>query len=106
MTPATMTAPDRSLAQRLDALERANATRTARAKLKRDLKAQRVSLADTVLSPPPLIAGAHIFDLLLAVPKLGRVKANRILTQCRIAPSKTIGGLSQRQREDLVRWLA
>jgi hypothetical protein len=30
------------------------------------------------------------------------VKVNKILTQCRISPSKTIGGLSQRQRAELV----
>jgi hypothetical protein len=30
------------------------------------------------------------------------VKANKILQQCRISPSKTIGGLSERQRTELV----
>ena len=42
---------------------------------------------------------------LLAVPKYGRVKVNRILTHCRISPSKTIGGLSERQRNELVSYL-
>ena len=45
---------------------------------------------------------AKVFDMLLAVPKYGRVKTNRILNQCRISPSKTIGGLSERQRTELV----
>ena len=45
---------------------------------------------------------AKAFDMILAVPKYGRVKANKILTQCRISPSKTIGGLSERQRGELV----
>jgi hypothetical protein len=40
--------------------------------------------------------------MLLAVPKYGRVKTNRILNHCRISPSKTIGGLSERQRTELV----
>ena len=40
--------------------------------------------------------------MLLAVPKYGRVKVNKVLMQCRISPSKTIGGLSQRQRTELV----
>ena len=40
--------------------------------------------------------------MLLAVPKYGRVKTNRILNQCRISPAKTIGGLSERQRAELV----
>ena len=45
---------------------------------------------------------AKVFDMLLAVPKYGRVKANRVLNQCRISPAKTIGGLSERQRGELV----
>jgi hypothetical protein len=40
--------------------------------------------------------------MLLAVPKVGRVKANKVLNLCRISPSKTIGGLSERQRTELV----
>ena len=40
--------------------------------------------------------------MLLAVPKYGRVKVNKILHTCRISPSKTIGGLSERQRSELV----
>ena len=43
--------------------------------------------------------------MILAVPKYGRVKANKILNQCRISPSKTIGGLSERQRTELVQLL-
>jgi hypothetical protein len=43
--------------------------------------------------------------MLLAVPKYGHVKVNKILAQCRISPSKTIGGLSPRQRAELVSFL-
>ena len=48
--------------------------------------------------PPDYILTAKVSDMLLAVPKYGHVKVNKILAQCRISPSKTIGGLSQRQR--------
>ncbi len=54
------------------------------------------------MDPPDYVETAKVFDMLLAVPKYGRVKVNKILTQCRISPSKTIGGLSQRQRAELV----
>ena len=40
--------------------------------------------------------------VLMAVPKFGRVKAARLLNQCRISQSKTVGGLSERQRTELV----
>jgi hypothetical protein len=107
MSTAAMpsTAPERSLTQRLDALNRANLVRTRRAKLKKDLKAGRASIHDLLTSTPEFLETAKVFDLLLAVPKYGRVKVNKVLTQCRISPSKTIGGLSERQRDELVRLL-
>jgi hypothetical protein len=95
-------APERSLMQRMDALNRANEIRSARAQLKRDLKAGRSAIHELLMEPPSYVETAKVFDLLLAVPKYGRVKANKVLTQCRISPSKTIGGLSQRQRAELV----
>src|SRR5438094_6108727 len=95
--PKTSTAPERSLTQRMDALQRANEIRTRRAQLKRDLKGGRVSIQTLLLDPPDYVETAKVFDMLLAVPKYGRVKVNKILAQCRISPSKTIGGLSQRQ---------
>jgi hypothetical protein len=102
-TPAKPTAaPERSLHQRMDALQRANEIRTRRAQLKRDLKAGRQSIHTLLGAPPDYVATAKVFDMLLAVPKYGRVKANKILAQCRISPSKTIGGLSERQRAELV----
>lgn len=101
----TLAPPDRSLLQRMDALNRANDIRTRRAQLKRDLKAQRASIHGLLLEPPEYVETMKVFDALLAVPKYGRVKANKILVNCRISPSKTIGGMSQRQRAELVSML-
>ncbi|HWH43795.1 MAG TPA: integration host factor, actinobacterial type [Thermoleophilaceae bacterium] len=98
----TGAAPERSLAQRMDALRRANDIRTQRAQLKRELKAGRTKIQTLLLDPPEYLLTAKVFDFLLAVPKYGRVKANRVLNQVRISPSKTFGGLSERQRTELV----
>ena len=95
-------APERSLTQRMEALQRANDIRTRRAQLKRDLKAGRISIQALLSDPPEYLETAKVFDMLLAVPKYGRVKVNKILVQCRISSSKTIGGLSERQRTELV----
>lgn len=94
--------PERSLTQRLEALARANDIRTRRAKLKRDLKAKRAQIRAVLLAPPDYMLTAKVYDVLLAVPKYGRVKANRVLVYCRVSPSKTIGGLTERQRDELV----
>jgi hypothetical protein len=105
MTVATKTpalAPERSLDQRLEALARANDIRIRRAQLKRDLKAGAVRVEDVLAAPPDYLGTAKVFDMLLAVPKFGRVKASRFLNQCRISQSKTVSGLSERQRQELV----
>ena len=63
----------------MDALQRANEIRTRRAQLKRDLKAGRASIHDLLLEPPEYVETAKVFDMLLAVPKYGRVKVNKVL---------------------------
>ncbi len=96
------TAPERSHVQRMEALQRANDIRTQRAQLKRDLRAGKTTIYQLLSDPPEFLETAKVFDMLLAVPKYGRVKANKVLQQCRISPSKTVGGLSERQRTELV----
>lgn len=90
--------------QSLDALERANWVRSKRAEEKRRMSPSLA--ADLLLSPPDWMASMKAWDLLLAVPRVGRVKANRILRSCQVSPSKTLGGMSDRQRRELVRWLS
>jgi hypothetical protein len=99
------TPPPATLEQRRQALQLANETRVRRAQVKRDLKAGRESVALLLLDPPAYLRNAKVVDMMLAVPKYGRVKANKILRSCAISPSKTIGGLSQRQRAELVEFM-
>jgi hypothetical protein len=103
MTTSTLSqTPSRSLDQRMEALSRANHIRVRRAQLKRDLKAGRVRIGELIADPPDEVLTAKVYDMLVAVPRLGRVKATRLLTQCRISQSKTVGGLSDRQRGELL----
>lgn len=95
-------APSRSLDQRMEALTRANEIRVARAQLKRDLKERRIRIEQVIADPPDYVLTAKVYDMLVAVPRLGRVKVGRLLTQCRISQSKTVGGLSERQRTELL----
>ena len=95
-------APLRSLDQRMDALKRANDVRVRRAKLKKDLKEGKVKIEQILGNPPEYVPTAKVIDILMAVPKFGRVKATRFLNTCKISPSKTVGGLSDRQRGELI----
>ena len=91
--------------QRDEALKRANHIRTKRARLKKDLKAGVVSIYPLLEQPPDYLKTAKVAEILLWVPKYGRVKVDKALKQCRISPSKTFGGLSPRQREEIISYL-
>lgn len=104
-------APSRSLAQRREALRYANSIRTGRADLKRRIQnagkpGGRETIAHLLVNDEhpdrPLIETMKVWDLLLAAPGYGRVKTNKLLSTVRASPSKTVGGLSYRQRGELV----
>jgi hypothetical protein len=85
----------------MEALQKANAIRSERAQLKKELKSGERDIIDVLQAPPEYLKTAKVIDLLLVVPKFGRVKAARVLTRCRISQAKTVGGLSEHQRTEL-----
>jgi hypothetical protein len=91
--------------QRRRALRQANQVRSERARLKRDLATGKVGLLEILARPPACVRTARVRDLLVTVPKIGSVKAARILTRCGIADSKTLAGLTDRQRAELTNLL-
>jgi hypothetical protein len=106
--------PERARAQRMAALAKAERVRLARAQLKRDLKKRRVSILDVLADPPEWIETMPVLPLLKAVPKVGPVKAQTMLQRTGISATKTVGGissrtvvgLSERQRVELLAMLA
>ena len=99
-------ASTRSLERRMTALRQANEVRSARAKLKQELRQGKVRLEEILATRPDYLASAEVVDLLVAVPKIGPVRAARLLNTARITQSKTIGGLSHRQRACLIELLS
>ena len=97
--------PKRSADQRREALAQANQVRTKRAQLKTELKCGRVSIVELIADPPPYLASAKMMELLRALPGYGPIKATRLLERCQVSLTKTVGGLSERQRTELVRVL-
>ena len=90
----------------MSALSQANQVRGLRARLKQDLRADKVRLELVLATRADYLASAEVFDLLVAVPKIGPVKAGRLLTVAGVSPSKTIGGLSERQCARLIELLS
>jgi hypothetical protein len=98
-------APERSADQRREALALANEVRMQRAALKAQLKRGELSIVTLVKKPPQYLASARIKELLLACPGYGCVKVERLLGSCQVRPRKTIAGLNERQRRELVQAL-
>jgi hypothetical protein len=87
-------------------LRQANQVRSLRAKLKQDLREGTVRLEQILATPAGYLATAQVFDLLVAVPKIGPVKAAHLLNLAQISPSKTVVALSERQRARLIELLS
>jgi hypothetical protein len=96
-------ASTRSLESRL---RQANQVRSLRAKLKQDLREGRVRLEQILATRAGYLATAEVFDLLVAVPKIGPVKAAHLLNLAQISPSKTVVALSEGQRARLIELLS
>ena len=91
-TKTQATAPVRSLDQRMEALARANDIRVRRAQLKKDLKLGKVQIEEILDDPPEYVGTAKVFDMLMAVPKFGRVKAARFPTSAASASRRPSAG--------------
>ena len=97
-TAATMTpAP-----QHLEALARANAVRLARAALKRAVARGELAVADVVLDCPDEALTMTVFDLLASQRRWGDTRCKRLLRTIPISETKTVGTLTDRQRDALV----
>jgi hypothetical protein len=88
--------------QRRAALEKAAAARTARAEVKARLKMGSLTLAEALGSDDIHIAKMKVVALLEALPKVGKVKARRIMDEIGIADNRRIQGLGAQQRSALL----
>lgn len=84
--------------QRLRALERANEIRLARAELKRRIADGELSAAEVILSPPCAALSWSIGDLLMSQRRWGSTRCRKFLLRSQITENKTIGALTERQR--------
>jgi hypothetical protein len=95
-TSATAPAP-----QHMQALAQANRVRLARAELKRQVAEGEATVAEIVLACPWEAESMAIADLLLSQHRWGRERCRRFLGSIRISETKTIGSMTERQRNEL-----
>ena len=90
--------------QRAAALEKAAAARRARAELKDRLKRGGTNLKQVLKDAETneVFGKMKVSALLEALPKVGKVKAQEIMTELEIAPTRRLRGLGDRQRKALL----
>jgi hypothetical protein len=84
--------------QRLQALERANEIRLARAELKRRIAYGGISAAEVILNPPCEAQSWAIGELLLSQRRWGSTRCRKFLVRNQISETKPVGALTDRQR--------
>ena len=91
--------------QHLQALERANAVRLARADLKRRVAVGDVSAAEVILRSPWEAESMTVSDLLTSQKRWGTTRCRKFLQCVPIPENKTIGSMTERQRRALAQLL-
>jgi len=104
---ASVALPARSVRapQHLQALERANRVRLARADLKRRVAEGQTAVADVILTRPWEAESMEVCDLLLSQRRWGMIRARKVLAAIPIPENKPIGTLTERQRRALAQKL-
>jgi hypothetical protein len=88
-----------SAPQHLQALERANAVRLARAALKRGVAAGEICVADIILDVPWEAESMTVADLLTSQRRWGHTRCRRFLQSIPLSETKTVGSMTERQRQ-------
>ncbi|CAB4879177.1 unannotated protein [freshwater metagenome] len=84
--------------QHLQALERANAVRLARAALKRAITSGELRVGQVVLECPWEAESMTVADLLASQRRWGATRVRRFLQAIPMSETKTVGTLTDRQR--------
>jgi hypothetical protein len=84
--------------QHLQALERANRVRLARAELKRRIGSGETSAAEVIATCPWEAESMTVMDLLMSQRRWGRTRCRKFLLSVPMSETKTIGTMTERQR--------
>jgi hypothetical protein len=106
MAPATTIASPVEAPQHMQALERANLVRLARAELKREIARGDADASEVVAECPWETESMTIAELLTSQRRWGRTRARKFLLPLSLNENKQLGTLTSRQRRLLSTELA
>lgn len=88
--------------QKMEALKKAQEMRRKRSDLRSQLKKGDVSFENVLNTEDPVTARMKVAYLLRSLPRIGKVKAKKIMEEIGIDDSRRIQGLGRRQKEELM----
>jgi hypothetical protein len=93
---------------RRQALEKAAEARRVRAELKQELKTGKIDLAEVLrrADGDETIGKTRVAAVLESMPKVGKVRARKLMERLDISPSRRLRGLGAHQREKLLQAFA
>src|SRR5207253_11503419 len=92
--------------QHMRALARANQVRLARAELKRKVAVEEIDVGQVILHCPWEAESMAVADLLMSQRRWGQTRCRRFLAQIPMSEKKTVGSMTERQRQTLAAMLA
>ena len=102
-----MAIPQLSAEERQAALEKAKAARIKRAQVRDDLKNGKLSLQDVLtMKDDPIVGRMKVSTLIETLPGYGKAKAEKIMGELKIAESRRLKVLGERQEAALLERLA
>ncbi len=91
--------------QHMQALQRANEVRLARAELKRRVTEGETTAATVIRTSPWEAESMAVAELLMSQHRWGHTRARRFLAGVPMTETKTIGSMTERQRQNLAAML-
>ena len=93
-----MPIPQLSQDERIAALEKAKAARAKRAEIREELKAGKLSLEQVIdMKDDEVVGRMRVSVLIETLPGYGKAKAEKIMDELKIAKTRRLRGLGERQ---------
>lgn len=99
-----MPLPELDDASRRQALEKAAEARKVRAELKQQLKSGEIGFAEVLrrAETDEVVGKTKVSAVLEALPRVGKVRARKLMERLDISPSRRVRGLGTNQREKVL----
>lgn len=88
--------------QRKEGLEKALKLRRERAELKKSLKKGKISLKEVLEMSGQTVERIKAKDILTSLPGVGKITAEKIMNEVKIAASRRVRGLGVRQTKEIL----